>query len=48
MHNNNLKFNIGISLLKIISTILIVFHHYQQITGLRFNNFVNFSWGGYI
>lgn len=46
MHNNNLKFNIGISLLKIISTILIVFHHYQQITGLRFKNFVNFYGGG--
>lgn len=45
-NNNNLKFNMGISLLKIVSTVLIIFHHYQQITGLRFKNFINFSGGG--
>ena len=38
--------NLGISLLKILSTTLILFMHYQQMTGLRFNNFINFYQGG--
>jgi peptidoglycan/LPS O-acetylase OafA/YrhL len=48
----NKKMNLGISVIKIISTILIIFHHYQQTTGLRLKNFINFYGGriyfGYI
>lgn len=44
--------NYSIDFLKIICTILIVFHHYQQDTNITFNNCINFYYGkiyfGYI
>lgn len=33
--------------LRVIATILIVFHHYQQIIGLYFDKGINFCWGRY-
>ena len=42
----NSKLNIGISFLKIVGIVIIFFHHYQQVTGLRFKNIINFHGGG--
>ncbi len=37
--------NYAIDFIKIICTILILFHHFQMITGLRFDNSINFYGG---
>lgn len=44
---NNWKFSSGLAFLKLIATTLIIFHHYQQVTGFRFKSFINFYGGGY-
>lgn len=36
------KRNYSLDFLKILATIAIVFHHYQQLTGARFDSFINF------
>lgn len=41
----NRKYSIDV--LKCLATILIIFHHYQQMTGVRFDNFVNFYNGNF-
>ena len=41
--NQNREYSLDV--LKSISTITIIFHHYQQLTGVYFENGINF-WGG--
>ncbi len=37
--------NYGLDFLKILATMLIVFHHYQQVTGSQFPSGINYSFG---
>lgn len=39
------KRNYSLDFIKIIATIFIIFHHYQQITGAYFHNKINFCNG---
>ncbi len=32
----------SLDFLKIVATIYIIFYHYQQVTGVKFDNFINF------
>lgn len=39
------KRNTSLDVIKILATTIIVFHHYQYVTGIRFSAFINFHGG---
>ena len=41
---NRIERNDGLDIIKVIATIIIVFHHYQQVTGVIFDG-INFYGG---